>query len=177
MKYFIESIQFISQYSLMEKKSTIDVWSIIQNLKNHHQHHHLFSSWRGRNNNFGEWYLNLDSTTQGEIIRIFGIGLLDSSIDDYAKLIEADPVKALFANRPAIVEHLRSLLVFFLNNGIDDHSIPLGTITADLPTGDKCYGNSTNWADFILSLSANDQQNLLTYFTDYLQKKTKTNKA
>lgn len=162
----IDTVQFIQAYRRMEKGSDTNARSIIWKLSDHHQHGHLFAAWKGKERNFGDWFLNLDHTTQGEIIRIFGQGIDDHTIDEYNKLKEKDPIAALWLDPPPLVKRYHELLKFFYNHGINEEPAT-GIKLVSVPAGDKQYGNSENWGEYILSLTTLQQQYVIEQLFAY----------
>ena len=155
-----QTIEFIKSYRNMEKGTLANARAIIAKLSDDRPHEHLYGAWKGKESNFGDWFLNLDHSTQSEIIRIFGQGIDDETIDRYNKLKEEEPIRALWLDPPPIVFHYHELLKFFYNHGIDEEPAP-GILLSDIPVPEKQYGNSANWGDYILSLTPENQENVL----------------
>ncbi len=160
-KQILDTIDFIKSYRAMEKGSLANAKEIIYQLPDDEAHDHLYSAWKGKENNFADWFLNLSHSTQAHLIRIFGQGISDTSIDDYIKLKNEDPIRALWMDAPPLVFRYHELLKFFYNHGINEEPAP-GISLMDIPKPDKQYGNSANWGDYILSLSPDKQENVLS---------------
>lgn len=163
----LQIVEFIQAYRLMEKGSDTYARSIIAKLSEQHQHGHLFAAWKGKERNFADWFLNLDVSTQGEIIRIFGQGIDDTTIDKYNELKEKDPISALWLNPPPLIHRYRELLKFFYNHGINEEPA-VGITLVNLPEDSKRYGNSENWGEYILSLSLVQQTFVLEQILGYI---------
>ncbi len=105
--------------------------------------------------------LILSHATQAHLIRIFGQGTSDTTIDNYIKLKEEDPIRALWMDAPQLVSRYHELLKFFYNHGINEEPAP-GINLTNIPSPEKQYGNSANWGDYILSLSQDKQEIVLS---------------
>lgn len=160
---------FLLQYRAMETNTQENNRNIIRATVPEYIKGHLISSWEGRQNNFGDFYLNLDYKMQGQFLLTFGIPVLGFA--EYKQKIKADPLSAMFLKPPVIIKWLRDLLVFFNNNGIDTDAIP--GITLDYIPSDNahCYGNSTNWANYMLSLPIYEQEAIFTAIEAYTLQK------
>lgn len=161
------TIDFIKSYRAMEKGSIAHAKEIIYQLPDDESHDHLFRAWKGKEKNFGDWFLNLSHSTQCYLIRIFGQGINDTTIDEYIKLKNEDPVRALWMDAPALVFRYHELLKFFYNHGINEEPAP-GISLMNLPEPNKQYGNSANWADYILSLDSQKQQSVIEAINEYI---------
>jgi len=145
----------------MEKGTLAMAKEIIFKLPDEEVHDHLFRAWKGKEKNFGDWFLNLSHSTQASLIRIFGQGIDDSSIDNYIKLKNEDPMRALWMDAPPLVSRYHELLKFFYNHGINEKPAP-GINLTNIPSPAKQYGNSANWGDYILSLTRDKQEIVLS---------------
>ena len=129
---------------------------------------HLCDSWAGRNNDFGDFYLNLDHTIQGDFIEAWGIQV--EGLKEYKDKQAADPMFSLFAPAPKTVTWLHGLIKYFYNNGIGGRK---DLILSNLPAQDKRYGNSTNWGSYILSLSSEGRELVLRQLYSHITSKSK----
>lgn len=141
-------VTFLTEYRKMEQNSVAKNKKILKKIIHPNVFDHIVDSWQRRNNDFGDFFLNLDHATQGLLLQEFGLKI--DGLTDYIDKKKADPVSMLFANPPQLVELAHRIQKFFYNNGIDHGSIPGFTMPA-IPEDIKlCYGNSTNWANYIL---------------------------
>jgi hypothetical protein len=161
------TIDFIKSYRNMERGTLAHAKDIIYQLPDDESHDHLFRAWKGKEKNFGDWFLNLSHSTQCYLIRLFGQGINDTSIDEYIKLKNDDPISALWMDAPPLVFRYHELVKFFYNHGINEEPAQGITLT-DLPIPEKQYGNSTNWADYILSLDAEKQLSVVADIIEYI---------
>jgi len=168
MNIYFESIQFIQAYRRMEKGTLKFAKTVIEQLSDHHIHQHLLAAWKGKDHNFGDWFLNLSHSTQGEIIRIFGQGVDDPTIDKYIIQKNSDPVATLWLDPPPLVKRYHELLKFFYNHGINEEPAT-GVKLPAIPVPDKRYGNSENWGEYILSLNPMQQQYVISQIFAYLR--------
>jgi hypothetical protein len=153
---FITAIAFIKAYREMEQRSLAANKKFIKTVIEAHQFEHLFESWAGRENDFGSYFLNLSHKNQGAFLLKFGIEV--PSYQEYLTEIENIPQAYAYATPPLIITQLHELLKFFYNNGIHEKAVPEIEIY-HLP--ENCYGNSTNWGNYILSLAMPDQLAIL----------------
>lgn len=161
-------LQLIKEYRNMERSSYTVANNVIkvvcelcerQNLTNH-----LANSWRSKEENFADWYLNLDQEFMYYILASFNVLSYrdtDSEEAEYLTLLEADPVEATFLPLPGLLEHSRKLLLFFNNNAIEADAIPGITLPKIPMLSKNKYGNSANWGDYILSLPSSDQDTII----------------
>lgn len=160
-----QTLTFIRQYRKMEEgDDTINRKIIISNVPDHVADH-LWSSWKGRGNDFGDFFLNLGHATQGNFIESWGISI--PGLEQYKADLDRTPVSALFRDPPPMINWLHELLKFFYNHGIMHQCAPgvyLKTIPADK---EKQYGNSRNWADYILGLDEVECASVLSAIEDY----------
>jgi hypothetical protein len=153
---FMTAIAFIKAYREMEQRSLGANKKFIKTIIEAHQFKHLYESWAGRENDFGSYFLNLSHKNQGVFLLKFGIEV--PSFQEYLTEIEIIPQAYAYANPPFIIMQLHELLKFFYNNGIHEKAVP-GIEIYHLP--ENCYGNSTNWGNYILSLAMPDQLAIL----------------
>lgn len=155
MNYLKNTIAFIDKYRKLEimplEASTKEIHYVFQN-------DHLTSSWNGRKGNFGDFYLNLSHVSQFRLLEYFQID--DPSGRDYVSRMMADEIAMLFITPPLSIYFPHQVLKFFYNHGIEPEAIP-GIQLYDLPADDKCYGNSANWGDYLLSLPKERQGQVL----------------
>lgn len=145
---FANALAFIKAYRAMEQNTLPTNRKLIKATVEDSQFKHLFSSWAGRENDFGSFFLNLSYKTQAAFLLTFGIGV--PGYGSYVSELEISPTAYVYATPPFLVSQLHELLKFFNNNGIDQYAVP-GTTLYFLPN-DR-YGNSANWGKYILSLS------------------------
>jgi hypothetical protein len=114
------------------------------------------NSWFGQKNDFGHFFLNLSHDTQADFMEGWGIEVIGKQ--EYKTALAENPAAILFAKPPLTVTWLHELIKYFYNNGIGDGN---DLILSNLPEDDKCYGNSTNWGNYILSLSSEGRELVL----------------
>jgi hypothetical protein len=153
---FMSAITFIKAYRQMEQWPLPANKKFIKSVIEPHQFKHLFESWAGRENDFGSYFLNLSHKNQGAFLLKFGIEI--TSYQEYLDEIETIPQAYAYATPPLIISQLHELLKFFYNNGIHENAIP-GIKIHHMP--ENCFGNSTNWGNYILSLAMPDQLAIL----------------
>lgn len=163
--YFATAIRFITPYREIEKAAKSAAHHLIKHVvTDKHNAVHLIQSWNGRQQDFGDFYLNLSRLTQYQILKFWG--LADPAGDKYAATIQENEMATLFLDPPESVMWPSELLKFFYNHGIMEEC-ERGISLSHLPVGDKCYGNSSNWADYILSLPPVEQKKVLQQISEY----------
>lgn len=158
------AVDFITQYRKFEKLPLKSVKAIIESVvPNAHDAKHLYDSWKGRKKNFGSFFLNLDYTTQGKFIEHFGI-----HIDQFEEFILSEEKDPCTTHPPATLYWLYELVHYFYNNGIGNKAdLKLWEVPEDK---DKRFGNSSNWADYILSLNSDYQWLVMNQLFNYIMK-------
>ncbi|TDE09769.1 hypothetical protein [Dyadobacter psychrotolerans] len=152
-----DAITFIHEYRSMENADMATNERLIKRVVTPTwKADHLCDSWGGRRNNFGSFFLNLDHMTQGDFIE--GWGMEIPALHAYKTAYEQNPISVVFADPPITIKWLHELLKYFSNNGIGDRS---DLILSNLPDQEKRYGNSTNWGNYILSLSTEGRELVL----------------
>ena len=153
---FTNALRFIKAYRAMETSSLPANKKLIKSVVEPSQFKHLANSWAGRENDFGSFFLNLSYQTQANFLIRFGIDV--PGYREFVLELNSNPAAYAYATPPVLVSQLHELLKFFYNNGIHENAVP-GIKLYYLPA--DCYGNSTNWANYILSLSMPDQLTVL----------------
>lgn len=136
-------IRFIKSYRNLEKASLSEGYRIIRQVIHDDSilASHLCDHWRWKKKGFGHFFLNLDDDVMTRIVTSWSIP------NDY---------KIIFL--------LRHFVKYFENNGIDEDLPSIKeTGIKKLPAVKKCFGNSKNWGDFILSLQPEKQKELLQW--------------
>lgn len=152
-----DAILFIHEYRNMENADTKTNEQLIKRIVSPAWvAEHLCDSWGGRKNNFGDFFLNLDHETQADFIEAWGIQI--PGLQEYKTALEKDAMAILFATVPPTLAWLHELLKYFYNNGIGDRKV---LILGNLPDESKRYGSSTNWGNYILSLSSEGRELVL----------------
>lgn len=144
---FKDAIKFIRSYRELESQIVRISETFVREVSPPHLADHLGRSWRGRKKNFGDFYLNLSHSTQGNFLRAWGIEVY--GLDGYNDAIRKNPLYHLSHEAPGTIKWLHELVKYFYNHGIMD------TDNVQLPSlpGTKArYGNSMNWGRYILSL-------------------------
>lgn len=148
--FIIDAITFIHIYQNMGNADTKSNARIIRRaVPEQWKAEHLFNSWSGRNNAFGNFFLNIDNPTQEDFIEFWGIQV--NGLADYKEATRKNPMSVLFSGAPVTITWLHEILKYFYKSGIGDSK---DLILTNLPADDKCYGNLMNWDSYILSLSA-----------------------
>lgn len=167
----LTTTEFINAYREVEKGAPKLAEDIINYLEKHKSTaQHLCSSWRGRKQDWGSFYLNLSHDFQYKILKFWGMG--DPAGDEYALQVSENPVKMLFADVPDSIMWPHELLKFFNNHGIDE-SPETGITLTSLPPDDRRYGNSANWGDYILSLPGAERERVLQLIAAYTLERRK----
>lgn len=160
-----QTLLFIRQYRKMEDGDDAANRSIILRNVPEHVADHLWSSWKGRGNDFGDFFLNLDHATQANFIESWGIPVPE--LEQYKADLKRDPIAALFLDPPPMVHWLHELLKFFYNHGIMNKCAS-GVYLKTIPDNtEKRYGNSRNWADYILALDEAERISVLSAIESY----------
>lgn len=163
-----EDLQFISSYLSMEKSSLSKVKKFLKDILPPRKFEHLNNSWVGRydkenkKGQFGSFFTNIEHKTQALFLISWGLEV--PNFQEYLRTLEVSPIASITTTPPEIIERLHYLLVFFLNHGIDMEVNGYSLI--NLPK-DR-YGNSYNWANYILSLDKVEQFNLLSHLAIYI---------
>lgn len=153
------ALKFITAYREVEKGAPKLGTDIIKYLeKNESTAQHLCSSWLGRKQDWGDFYLNLGRPFQYSILRFWGMA--DPEGEEYCKQVKANPMAGMWMEAPDCIMWPHELLKFFYNHGIDEIPEP-GITLSILPADGRRYGNSANWGDYVLSLPKPEQSQLL----------------
>ena len=161
--------KFITAYREIEAgdpKLTDDIILYLEKHKSTAEH--LCDSWRGRKQDWGDFYLNLSHAFQYKILRFWGMA--DPAGEQYFKQVEAKPMAMMWADLPDCIMWPHELLKFFYNHGISEIPEP-GIILSTLPPFDQSYGNSANWGAYVLSLPEAEQSKLLLQLYDHIKEK------
>lgn len=155
------TIRFIKAYMQFEKMSFKASSEIIKKIVPAYQAQHLCSSWKGRKNDFGDFFLNMSHAMQGDFIEYFKVPV--AGLREYKKAQEVVSMETIFMPGPPTVMWLRGLMMHFYNHSIDS------TDKLTLPdigfAGDR-YGCSTNWGNYILLLQNENQERVLMQIYD-----------
>lgn len=95
-------------------------------------------------------FLNLSHFRQIYLLHLWTIR--DWQDEEYLGTALRNPFFRIAGRPPAKALQLHQLIKFFENHGINAQLTPQITLT-ELPEEDKCFGNSANWGDYILSLA------------------------
>lgn len=140
--YIKDAILFIHEYRNMENADLQSNERLIKRvISPKWKADHLVNSWSGRENDFGDFFLNLSHDTQADFMEGWGIEVIGKQ--EYKTALAENPAAILFAKPPLTVTWLHELVKYFYNNGIGDGN---DLILSNLPEDDKCYGNSTTVA-------------------------------
>lgn len=150
-------LTFIRFYRKLEKAPVESGLNLIAVFAQGNQKSHLQDKWAVQGKDFGRFFLNLSWRNKVKLLNVWGIEDPDDST--YLSLDERDP-EYIFGEPPATVKALKSLMVFFLNHGIEEKPSE-GIELKKLPDEKKRYGDSTNWGDYILSLELREDNDLL----------------
>lgn len=123
---------------------------------------HFRNQWYDKHRHFGLFFLNLPHYRQIYLLHLWDIR--DWQDEEYIGTALRNPAFRILGQPPAKALQLHQLLKFFENNGINTQLTPQITLN-ELPESDKCFGNSANWGDYILSLS--DPEPLLRQLIAY----------
>ena len=152
-----DAILFIHEYRNMENADEQTNERLIKRVVSPEwKADHLVDSWSGRNNDFGSFFLNLSHNTQADFMEAWGIEVAGKK--EYKTALEENPMAIIDAKPPTTVTWLHELVKYFYNNGIGGRK---DIILSNLPDMDKRYGNSTNWGNYILSLSSEGRELVL----------------
>ena len=163
--------KFITAYRQVEKGTPKIGEDVINYLEKHKPTaQHLCSSWRGRKQDWGSFYLNLSHDFQYKILKFWGMG--EPEGEEYAQQVQKNPAKMLFADVPDGIMWPHELLKFFNNHGIQEKP-EIGITLTQLPADDRCFGNSANWGDYILSLPGTERERVLQLIAAYALERRK----
>ncbi|GLU56443.1 hypothetical protein Dfri01_59040 [Dyadobacter frigoris] len=129
---------------------------------------HLCDAWRQKRNDFGDFFLNLDDSIQGDFIEAWGISV--PGLKSYKDELEDNPEYGWDNQPPEMIFWLFGLVKYFYNNGIGGRK---DVILPVEPPEDKRFGNSTNWGDYILSMSGYGRDMVLHQIYDIVMSKYK----
>lgn len=165
------ALEFIFAYRELEKGDPSLVKFILNRMDHDGDKLHIYRTWIGKNQDFGEWYLNLSNITRYGILKCFGLSHPDG--DGYLQRVVGNPFGQLYVDAPVCITWPTDLLIFFYNHGIQE-TPAAGIALEHLPDDSRCYGNSANWGDYVLSLPEPVQRQLLEQLFERA-KKTKEN--
>jgi hypothetical protein len=151
-------IHFIKKYRDFEKSNLNGGASLIRYLfqEDPKLADHLCDHWRSKKRDFGSFYLNSDYNCQEKFLKHWGIEV--DGLSEYLVAIGKNPGLMFTLNKPRTLVVLKSTLLFFNNHGISTNAIPGLNLTMIPRSNTRCYGNSANWADYILSLRTYAEQ-------------------
>ena len=161
---FSEILHFIRSYRALEQMPLEDGFAQLRaispiipgddaaELKELRQH--FRNQWYSKDRHFGQFYLNLSHYRQIYLLHRWGIR--DWQDEEYLGTALRNPFFRIAGRPPAKALQLHQLLKFFENYGINPQLTADITLT-ELPEEDKCFGNSANWGDYILSLTNPEQ--------------------
>lgn len=166
MKDLIKNtVLFIHEYRSMENAPVKVGKNLIRAvIEDRHRAEHLCDSWAGRNGDFGSFFLNLSHETQGLFMEYWGIPV--SELAEYSRRKEENPISVLFGGEPEEVTWIHKLMLYFNNHGIGDYK---DIILPSLPT--ERYGNSRNWGAYILGLTPEGRDLVITQLHAHLLEK------
>ncbi|WP_025146070.1 hypothetical protein [Pedobacter jeongneungensis] len=155
-QHYIDTLLFIKKYREMEIASLAKNKKALSSILPSDKFKHLFNSWSGRENNFGSFFLNLEYELQGLFLVHWGIPI--NGYNEYLTEIDSHPYASIYSHPPMFISWIDALMLFFNNHGIDEQVIPDFRMPF-LP--DKRYGNSANWGSYIMSLTLDNQLDVL----------------
>lgn len=166
-----KAIQFLKIYHHLEKQRLETGFSLIRKVFHSHGAEtvsHMMDHWRSKKKLFGSFYLNTSYRTQINILHEFGIRS-DQDTEYLAGFDQEEgEMKMFFVEPPHLCKSLKNLLVFFHNHGINKQTYDWLKLSNLPKTSAKCYGQSYNWAAYILSLEIVEQKRVLeTILTNY----------
>jgi hypothetical protein len=151
----------------VEKSKKTVAYQFIRNaVKDKYTAEHLCRSWNGREQDFGDFYLNLSNNIRYQFLKIWGLSHPDG--DMYVNQISKNEIAMLWADVPLCIDWPTELLKFFYNHGIIEEC-EKGVNLINLPQDKNCYGNSSNWGDYLLSLSEDGQRIVLNQIAKYYE--------
>jgi len=166
-----KAIQFLKIYHHLEKQRLEEGFSLIRKVFHSHGAEtvsHMMDHWRDKKKLFGSFYLNTSYRTQIKILHEFGI-TSDQDAEYLAGFDQEDgEMKMFFVEPPVLCKSFKNLLVFFHNHGINEQTYDWLTLSNLPKTSAKRYGQSYNWAGYILSLDKEEQKRVLeTILSNY----------
>jgi len=157
-----DTVLFIHEYRSMESSPVSVGKKLITALfGNTHISEHLCDSWAGRKGDFGSFFLNLGHEKQGLFIEYWGIPV--PALSEYSKRKNENPISVLFGGEPEVVTWIHKMMLYFNNHGIGDYR---DIILPSLPV--ERYGNSKNWGNYILGLSPEGRDLVITQLHAHL---------
>jgi hypothetical protein len=123
---------------------------------------HFRNQWYTKERHFGLFFLNLSHFRQIYLLHLWDIR--DWQDEEYLGTALRNPFFRITGRPPAQAWQLHQLIKFFENHSINPQPTPQITLS-ELPEGDKRFGNSANWGDYILSLA--NAEPLLRQFIGY----------
>lgn len=158
-----EILLFIKKYRELEKSSFQVMNNLLLKVCNElYIANHLIDHWRGNEKDFGRFYLNLSTVVQIGFLNHWQI--IDVYDNRYIGQVKESEIRALWADPPLKSKLIKRILLFFNNHAIQDLELS-GLKKISFPSQPsnekKCFGNSSNWADYILFLDVNAAKKVL----------------
>ena len=163
-------IRFLQLYRQFERLQLEEGYKVIKEIYKGKLGNHLCDHWTGKNRDFGSFYLNLSYVNQIRLLHYWGI---EHEADQYflteherleSSELPADQLAVYELQPPLFVKTVFTILLFFCNHGMAEQIYAI-SFPSLLPE-DKQFGNASNWADYLLSLSATEQRTLLKEIVD-----------
>lgn len=128
---------------------------------------HLCDKWRWKKRVFGSFYLNLDYPSQMRFLHRWEIKSEEDST--YLDQYHSDHMAPLFLDPPANVKVFHNVILYFENHGINEW--PSKDIQLEhVPAMRFRFGNTRNWARYILSLPVAARLDLVGKIAAHYQK-------
>lgn len=127
---------------------------------------YIHDQWRVKEKGFGQFFLN--KLSRSKMINLLNYwGITDSADTDYLQGCASSAIYYIQNSEPDTCKQIFRMVLFFENHGIDENPIE-GMNLTNLPDAKRRFGNSSNWADYILTLADPDQffDDLFTYYTN-----------
>jgi hypothetical protein len=167
--FFTTAIRFIKAYREVEKGTKAAAHHVIRNVvKDEYTAEHLCRSWNGRQQDFGDFYLNLSNDIRYQFLKFWDLSHPEG--DSYVDRVRENEMAMLWTDVPHCIDWLTELLKFFYNHGIMEEC-EKGITLVNLPPDDKCYGNSCNWGEYLFSLSEDGRRTVLDQIAQYYEER------
>lgn len=160
-------VHFIREYHRLEKSNYTTFSEFLSDsIFMPHKEIYLFNQWRACKRDFGALWFKMDVINRVKMYKSLGID--DPAADEWMNKATDDQKYALYVSPSKTYNRLNNLIIFFNNHGITSnptdwlviHDPPISNgVFGD--EKDPAFGNSRNWAKFILGLNLIEQDRIV----------------
>jgi len=168
---YMQALHFIHQYRAFEQLPLEEGQRLLRHLAIN-EPDHVCDHWRYKKRSFGAFFLNADMDLRVSLMQHFGIN--SHALEEYKRAKQDRSYEAqcrnIFLPEPQELRDVEALLMFFVNHGIS--TVPAPGLQLDrLPRKSKQYGNSSNWADYILAMEPVSKRRVVMEIVGYYESK------